>query len=107
MKTSIFPLPQFGPPDQLNGQRFRVARYTCTWTVLHYHRGGDWVCQEPDHGTTCNFSEGEIVAGLVALSNARRKCRGCGCEYTIDPQSEAQWCNECRNSLPADNAPII
>ena len=49
----------------LRGKLFRVPRYSCTWTVLSYHRGGNWVCQEPDHHTTCHFHEDEILAGLA------------------------------------------
>lgn len=37
----------------------------CAWTVLYYHRNGNWVCREPDHGTSCHFSAGEIMDGVV------------------------------------------
>jgi hypothetical protein len=47
------------------GTQFRTDRHDCTWTVLHYHRGGNWVCQEPGHQTTCHFHETEILAGKI------------------------------------------
>jgi len=56
-------LPTAGRVDYM-GQQFTVDRYACVWTVLRYHRGGNWVCQEPDHSTTCHFHESEILAGI-------------------------------------------
>lgn len=50
-------------PD-FSGQQFRVTQHDCIWTVIRYARGGNWVCQEPDHGTTCQFHESEILAGM-------------------------------------------
>lgn len=52
----------------LTGRKFTSPRYACVWTVLSYHRGGNWVCQEPDHGTTCHFHESEILAGECTAS---------------------------------------
>jgi len=51
-------------PD-LTGTKLKAQRYTCLWTVLHYHRGGNWVCEEPDYHTTCHFHKSEIMAGIV------------------------------------------
>lgn len=49
----------------LTGMQFRVERYDCIWTVLRYHRGGNWVCEEPDHKCTCHFHESEIQEGAL------------------------------------------
>ena len=51
--------------NPLSGRQFRSQYYACVWTVLHYHRGGNWVCEEPDHQTTCHFHESEILPGLI------------------------------------------
>lgn len=47
----------------LAGRKFRARAYRCVWTVLYYHRCGNWVCREPDFGTTCHFHESEILEG--------------------------------------------
>lgn len=63
MKTTL-PQTAGAMPAQrqdLTGIKFRVERYNCEWTVLRYYRSGNWVCQEPDHGTTCHFHESEIT----------------------------------------------
>ena len=59
---------QLNPPEAKvkPGIRFTVPEHTCIWTVLSYHRGGYWVCQEPDHMTTCHFHHLQILAGIVS-----------------------------------------
>lgn len=48
------------------GMRFSAPEHTdCIWTVVSYHRNGDWVCREPRHGTTCNFPASIIAQRLV------------------------------------------
>lgn len=60
------PIPETTAQDMImRGQKFTVPRYSCVWTVLYYHRGGNWVCQEPKHQTTCHFQLDEIVTGLI------------------------------------------
>jgi hypothetical protein len=50
----------------LKGRQFKVDRYDCVWTVLCYERNSAWTCREPDHGTTCQFYESEILAGTIS-----------------------------------------
>lgn len=55
--------------SDLKDVQFTVERHgDCVWTVLRYHRNGDWVCQEPAHKTTCHFHESEIVAGRLEVA---------------------------------------
>ena len=56
--------------NPLSGRQFRSQSHTCVWTVLRYYRGGNWVCEEPDHHTTCHFQESEIAAGLIEKEGA-------------------------------------
>lgn len=62
--TSTKPENQKPMKTNLVGIKFTSPRYDCIWTVLYYHRGGNWVCQEPRFNTTCHFHESEIQAGI-------------------------------------------
>jgi hypothetical protein len=81
------------------GVQFKSARYDCVWTVLRYHRGGNWVCEEPDHHTTCHFHESEIESGATLTL------------YRVT-ESEAQWIDAeiaaeaTETPIPATPAPI-
>lgn len=76
--------------QDLTGWTFTSPRYSCVWTVLRYHRCGNWVCEEPDHKTTCEFHESEILATgkcnnfledpFICYSDGEPKgqCQNCG-----------------------------
>jgi len=58
------------------GLQFKSEPYSCVWTVLRYHRCGNWVCEEPDFKTTCEFHEVQILKGEIILPS--QKCPKCG-----------------------------
>lgn len=58
---------------ELIGKRFISTRHAnkVYWTVIRYHRGGAYVCQEEEHQTTCNFYENEIEEALQVSETIR------------------------------------
>lgn len=54
-----------GTHPYLKGVRFTVTQHDCVWTVRRYERNSYWTCEEPDHHTTCQFSEKEIQEGRI------------------------------------------
>lgn len=85
MRNGVFP-----------GLTFRTPSHECAWEVVYYHRGGNWVCQEPDHKTTCHFHESEILAGIVqpepAPTATRHSLNGAAaCQILSDIRAILYW----------------